>query len=104
MSWYFFGGFSAYLIVPSGRLPEPLGMLLHVGMVRRHLVGEVQRDLQSVGCGALDESVEVLDAAEPRFDRLVTAAFPPIAHGLPGSPAVVVRLLFRPFLKLSPIG
>ena len=27
MSWYCFGGFSAYWIVPSGRCAEPLGML-----------------------------------------------------------------------------
>ncbi len=48
MSWYFFGGFSAYWIVPSGSLEEPLGMFLHVRMIGARLEGDVQCDLDAV--------------------------------------------------------
>jgi hypothetical protein len=48
MSSYFFGGFSANLIEPSGRQSNHSGMLLEPGMIRRALDGEVERDLQAV--------------------------------------------------------
>ena len=48
MSWYFLGGFSAYLMVPSGRWLEPLRVLPHLRVVRRALEGEVERDLDAV--------------------------------------------------------
>src|SRR4051794_25387363 len=97
MSWYFFGGFSAYAMVPSGRggdhsggfctpgwvggdlrgevgaVVEPLRVLVHPGMVRRALQGEVQRDLQTLPGGLLHEPVEVLDRAQVRVDGVVAA-------------------------------
>ena len=104
MSWYFFGGFSAYLIVPSGRWRNQSGCSVDVRMIGRRLVGEVERDLEAVLTRRADEAVEIVDRAEPRLHRLVPArlaADRPRAAGIarPG-----VSELFGPLRKLVPIG
>ena len=52
MSWYFFGGFSAYWTRAVGPPAEPLRMLLHVRMIGRALERDVERDLDAVRRGA----------------------------------------------------
>src|SRR5919112_492331 len=64
MSWYFFGGVSAYAIVPSRRT---------VNHSRRGLQREVQRDLHAEVAGAVDEGVEVVEVAQLGVDRVVAA-------------------------------
>src|SRR6185369_12080846 len=56
-----------------GAVAEPLGVLLHPGMVRRALEGEVEGDLETVLAGARHQSIEVGERAELRMDRRVTA-------------------------------
>ncbi len=73
MSWYFFGGFSAYAIEPSGAGGEPLRVLGHPRVVRRGLQGQVERDLHALLAGRRDEVVEVLERAQLRVDRVVPA-------------------------------
>ena len=52
---------------------EPFRMLAHVRVIRRRLERDVERDLEPLPPGRLDEAIEVLDRAEPRFDGHVPA-------------------------------
>ena len=104
MSWYFLGGFSAYLIGAVGPVPEPLGMLADVGMVGRALEGDVQRDLEAELARARDQAVEVVERAELGMDRLVPAlgrADGPGAAGVAGSGG---QRVVRPLAERRPIG
>jgi hypothetical protein len=73
MSWYFFGGFSAYAIVPSGRWWNHSGYFWHPRVVRRALEREVQGDLHAQARGRAYEGVEVLDRAQVGVDGVVPA-------------------------------
>ena len=71
MSWYFLGGFSAYLSVPSGRRKNHSGMLLEPRVVGRAVDREVQGDVEAVLVRGRDERAEVLVGAELGVDRVV---------------------------------
>ena len=73
MSSYFFGGFSAKRIEPSGRKLEPLRMLLEPRMVERALHREVERDLHVVLAAGIDQPAEVLERAQLRIHRVMAA-------------------------------
>ena len=73
MSWYFFGGFSAYLMRAVGAVVEPLGMLAHPRVIGRALDREVERDLHAELRGAAHEAVEVVERAELGVDGVVAA-------------------------------
>ena len=88
MSWYFFGGFSAYAMVPSGRWWNHSGCFCHPRVVRRALEREVQGDLQAQLAGRRDEVVEVLDGAQVGVDGVVAALG---RADRPGHPDVVRR-------------
>jgi hypothetical protein len=80
MSSYFFGGFSAYLIVPSGRQLNQPGCSLQPGMVRRALDGEVERDFQSVLRRGRDQRGGNLPCVpSSRMDRVMAAFAAPMA-------------------------
>ena len=82
MSWYFFGGFSAYAIVPSARGGEPLGVLVDPRVVGRALQRQVERDLEAELLGARSTNASK-SSIVPRSGW--TASWPPslepIAHG-----------------------
>ena len=104
MSWYFFGGFSAYLIEPSGRCLNHCGMLADPGMIGRRLERDVERDLQAEVRGGGDEAIEVVERAEPRLDRRVAAGLRsdrPRAARIAGRR---VSALLRPLRCVRPIG
>ena len=102
MSWYFLGGFSAYWIEPSGRLAEPLRMLLHVGMVRRALEGDVQGDLDLHLARLAHQPPEILQRAEFRMDRLVPAFRRADRPGAARLAGLAVRIVVLPFAKRAP--
>src|SRR5262249_5449213 len=52
---------------------EPIRVLLHPGMIGRALQRIVERDLHAEALGGRDEAVEVVDRAELRMNRSVTA-------------------------------
>ncbi len=56
-----------------GPVVEPLGVLVHPGVVGGALEGEVEGDLQAQRAGLADEVVEVLDGAELGVDGVVSA-------------------------------
>ena len=77
MSWYFLGGFSAYWIVPSGSMAKPLRVRADLGMIGRHLEGDVERDLEALARGRRDEGPHVGDRAELGMDVGVAALVRP---------------------------
>src|SRR5205814_8680234 len=52
-------------------------MFPDVGMVRRTIDGEIERDLHPTALDFVLEPGKILEAAERRFDRLVPAPFAP---------------------------
>src|SRR4051812_25453847 len=77
---------------------EPLRMLLHVRMIRRALEGDVESDLDVPLLRRGDEALEVLQGAELRVHRLVTALG---SADRPGAADVVRRRLERIVLSLA---
>ena len=73
MSWYFFGGFSAYAMVPSGSTVNHSRMLLGPRMVGRALQRQVERHLEPLIARRGDEVVEVVDGAQLGMDGVVAA-------------------------------
>ena len=74
MSWYFFGGFSAYAMVPSGRVVNHSGCSVTHGWSGRALQRQVQRDLQARARAAGgDEAAEVGRRTQLGVDRVVPA-------------------------------
>ena len=66
MSSYFLGGFSANLIVPSGRIVEPVRMLVGPRMIGRPLERDIEGDLHPVLGASGYEMGEIFDCAELR--------------------------------------
>ena len=87
-----------------GAVPEPLGVLLHPGVVGRALEGEVEGDLDVVGLRRLDEMVELGEAAERGVDGGVAALGR--ADRPRAAEVAVARLgaLFGPLRCERPIG
>ena len=73
MSWYFFGGFSAYAIVPSARLVNHSGCFVTHGWSGEHCSAKSSATSMPSSCVLGDEGVEVLDRAEVGVDRVVAA-------------------------------
>ncbi len=71
MSWYFFGGFSAYATVPSARVVNHSGLVVDPGMVRCGLKGEIEGHLEAQLIGPSHEGVEVPELSEIRMDGVV---------------------------------
>ena len=77
MSWYFFGGFSAYWIVPSGRWRNHSGCSLDPRVIGRALEGDVERDLDArARAPRATRRAEVVERAELGMDRRVAALAP----------------------------
>ncbi|OPY09526.1 MAG: hypothetical protein A4E68_00434 [Syntrophaceae bacterium PtaB.Bin095] len=58
---------------PVRPMPKPVGVLGHVRVVRRALVGEVQGDFQPVLPGRLNQVDKILERPEVGMDGLVAA-------------------------------
>ena len=104
MSWYFFGGFSAYWIVPSGRWANHVGCSVTHGWSGVHWkamsrASSMPRRWHS--SASLTTSSTVPSSG-------CTAVCPPsgapIAHGLPVSSDDGVVVLLRPLRWVVPIG
>ena len=73
MSWYFFGGFSAYAIVPSARVVNHSGWLVTQGWSGAHCSARSSATSRPTVVGLGDEGVEVVDRAEVGVDGVVAA-------------------------------
>ena len=104
MSWYFFGGFSAYAIEPSARLENHSGCSLTHGWSGEAL------SARSSATSSPSESALATNRSKasksPRSGWM--ASWPPstlpIAHGEPGSAGPGFRVLFAPLRNEVPIG
>src|SRR6185437_5613074 len=83
-------------------LPEPLGMLVRIGVIRRALERDAQRNFQTVFFHPGDKLTEILQSAQLRMNRLVT---PLGRSNRPGTAHVVGfchdRIIF-PFAMSAP--
>ena len=85
MSWYFFGGFSAYLIVPSGRWRNHSGMLAHPGMIGRAWNARSSAISSPSRAAASTKRSKSSSVPSPGSTAVCPPSAAPIAHGLPGS-------------------
>ena len=104
MSWYFLGGFSAYLSVPSGRRKNQSGCSFSHGWSGEQLIAR---------SSAMSMSSSAAAAHRARTSSIVpsdgsTASCPPssepIAYGEPGSSGPATSVLLRPLRLVWPIG
>lgn len=104
MSWYFFGGFSAYAIEPSARLLNHSGCCFTHGWSGEALSAR-SRATSSPRLFALATKASK-SSNVPRSGWIASCppSTLPIAHGEPGSPGPGVRVLFAPLRKDVPIG
>ncbi len=104
MSWYFFGGFSAYAIDPSGRWWNQSGCFSTHGWSGEHCRAKSSA-ISSPSSEALATKASK-SSIVPRSGW--TASCPPscepIAHGTPTSHSPAVSELFRPLRWVRPIG
>src|SRR5918995_2040028 len=104
MSWYFLGGFSAYLSVPSGRRWNHSGCSVSHGWSGEHWIAKSMQTSQPT---SRPRAVMRSKSAPARGSGLTASSPPsaePIAHGLPGSPRPATSVLFFPFRFVLPIG
>ena len=73
MSSYFFGGFSAYLIEPSGRQLNHSGCSRSQGWSGEHWIAKSSAISSPFSRGRGDEPAEILKRAELRVDRVMPA-------------------------------
>ena len=104
MSWYFFGGFSAYWMLPSGRLAN------HCGCSATHGWSGAHWNAMSIAISMSRARVAITrwrkSAAVPSSGAIAVCppSRAPIAQGLPTSPACAVTALFFPLRFSRPMG
>ena len=104
MSWYFFGGFSAYAMEPSARCAN------HSGWSVTHGWSGEACSAKSSATSSPSERALATNASKssksPRSGWM--ASWPPstlpMAHGEPGSPGAGLSVLFGPLRNDVPIG
>ena len=104
MSWYFLGGFSAYLRVPSGRCSNHSGCSVSQGWSAEHWMAK-SRAMSSPSRRA-SATMRSKAASSPSSGCRVVwpPSTPPTAQGLPGSSGPAVRVLLRPLRLVTPMG
>jgi hypothetical protein len=104
MSWYFFGGFSAYAIVPSGFVVN------HSGCSATHGWSGAACRARSIATSMPSSPVRATNASKSSIVPSAgwIASWPPssepIAHGEPTSSGPVTSVLFGPLRFTLPIG
>ena len=104
MSWYFFGGFSAYAMVPSGRTVN------HSGCSATHGWSGAHWSAKSSATSMPRSWVRATNASKSSIvpSSASIASCPPsaepMAHGEPTSPGPAFTELLRPLRCTVPIG
>ena len=104
MSWYFFGGFSAYAIEPSASTVN------HSGCSLTHGWSGVACSARSMATSSPSSPARATNASKssivPRSGWIASwpPSAPPMAHGEPGSSGPGVSVLFGPLRFVIPIG
>src|SRR3954447_13139651 len=104
MSWYFLGGFSAYLSVPSGRRWNHSGCSVSHGWSAEHWMAKsraISTPLVSAVATMWSKSSKVPRSA---WSAVWPPSRPPMAHGEPGSSGPALSVLLRPLRFVRPVG
>ena len=104
MSWYFFGGFSAYLIVPSGRWKNHSGCSRTQGWSGEHWMAKSSATSRPRARARATKRSKSSSVPSSGCTARWPPSGPPIAHGLPGSPGAAASALLRPLRFVRPIG
>src|SRR6476469_2658983 len=104
MSWYFFGGFSAYFNVPSGRRLNHSGCSFSHGWSGEHWIAK--SSAISIPADFAEATIASKSAHVPRSGLIASwpPSFEPIAQGDPTSSGPAVTALLRPLRFEVPIG
>src|SRR3954462_8743902 len=104
MSWYFLGGFSAYLSVPSGRRWNHSGCSFSHGWSGEHWIAK--SSAISTPSSRARATRRSNSSCVPRSGWIASCppSLAPIAQGLPTSPRFAVTALLRPLRLVCPIG
>src|SRR5689334_23125033 len=104
MSWYFFGGFSAYFSVPSGRRLNQSGCSFSHGWSGEHWIAKSSATSTFASFAAA--TIASKSSHVPRSGWIASCPPPsePIAHGEPTSSGSGVNELLRPLRFDTPIG
>ena len=104
MSWYFLGGFSAYLRVPSGRRWNHSGYSASQGWSGEHWMAKsraISMPRSRARAARRSRSARVPSSG---WTAVWPPSGPPIAQGLPGSPGPATSVLLGPLRCDVPIG
>ncbi len=104
MSWYFLGGFSAYLSVPSGRWWNHSGCSFSHGWSAEHWMAKSMAISRPCSTAAATSRSKSSIVPSSGWTAVWPPAAEPIAHGLPGSPGPALSASLRPLRLVSPIG
>ena len=104
MSWYFFGGFSAYAIVPSARVVNHSGCAVTHGWSGEHCSAMSSATSMPRSRAAATNASKSSNV--PRVGSIASCppAGEPIAYGEPGSPRSANSELLGPLRWVSPMG
>ncbi len=104
MSWYFFGGFSAYFRVPSGRWWNHSGCSFSQGWSALQLSAKSRAISIPTAFAASTRSSKEETSPRPGSIASWPPSSEPIAQGLPGSSGPATSELFGPLRLVTPIG
>src|SRR3954454_22910278 len=104
MSWYFLGGFSAYLSVPSGRCWNHSGCSVSHGWSADAFSARSKQTSMPCVLAVLQRLTTSAWVPSSGWTASWPPSSAPIAYGEPGSSGPAVRLLLRPLRLLRPIG
>src|SRR6266542_4161983 len=103
MSWYFFGGFSAYLMLPSGRWKNHSGCSRTQRWSGEHWIAKSSATSSPSRCAASTNRSKSSSVPRSGWTAVKPPSALPIAHGLPGSPGAATSELLRPLRCARPI-
>src|SRR6478609_1188989 len=104
MSWYFFGGFSAYFSVPSGRRWNHSGCSFSHGWSGEHWIAKSSAISIPSFFASATSARNSFSLPSDGSIASCPPSFAPIAQGLPASPGSPLSEVFRPFRVFRPLG
>ena len=104
MSWYFLGGFSAYLSVPSGRRWNHSGCSTSHGWSGEHWIAKSRQISTPTSRPRATSASKSASVPRSEWTASWPPSFAPIAQGLPGSRGPATSALFFPLRFVRPIG
>ena len=104
MSWYFFGGFSAYWMVPSGRWRNHSGCSVTQGWSGEHWKARSRATSMPFSFAAAASARTSSTVPRSGCTAVWPPSGPPIAHGLPGSSGPASGALSGPLRNARPMG